>query len=123
MLNNAKTLNDLEIYRIAQELANWIFEIADSHFPPTDEHSAGDTIKAQVKAVEKHIAQSFHTRANEQSASHHTYEADSSLREVKNLMVQAKKMAWITNEVLEDFFAKHEDLKKRLDQQLAQLTK
>ncbi len=108
-----KDFDDLEIYKLAEDLAGWIYDLTDK-FPSDEKFNVISQLRRAVTSVGANIAEGygrFHYKENIQFCR----QARGSLVEIKHFMLFSKKRNYITENILNHFLSKYKQLQIKIN--------
>lgn len=108
-----KDFDDLEIYQLALNLADWIYELTMS-FPLQEKYNIVSQLRRATTSIGANIAEGygrFHYKENIQFCR----QARGSLAETKHFMLFSQKRKYITAEVLDDFLGRYRQLQIKIN--------
>jgi four helix bundle protein len=113
MANKIVDFTDLIIYRMAVELADWIYELT-AKFPEEERYNLTSQIRRASTSVYSNIAEGFgryHYKENKQFCRI----ARGSLYETKAHMIFAKRRNYLNQEILDEYLKRHTTLAIKLN--------
>ena len=109
-----KTVEDLDVYKIAYKLAMEIFEITKS-FPSEEKYSLTDQIRRSSRSVAVNIAEGWGKRNYELSFKKYLIDSMGSLEETKSWLNFCKDCNYINTEKHKLLLTKSEEIGSKLN--------
>ncbi|MBI4726112.1 four helix bundle protein [candidate division TA06 bacterium] len=110
---------DLEIYQLALDLAEWIYQIT-ANFPKEEQYNLASQVRRSSNSIGANIAEGW-GRYTYKERIHFCIIARGSLAETKHHMIFSHRMKYITTETLDTHIAKHKNLSVKLNNYIASL--
>ena len=108
-----KTINDLEVYVQAYNLAMDIFDVTKK-FPKEEKYSLTDQVRRSSRSVAVNISEGWGRRTYEQLFKKQLIDSLGSLEETKTWLNFAKDCGYIRNEVFDSFYEKSDNLGSKI---------
>lgn len=109
----ARDFDELEVYRLSLNLADWVYEITNG-FPEEEKYNAISQLRRAATSIGANIAEGFgryHYKENIQFSR----QARGSLSEMKHFMLFGKQRKYISDKTYEEFSSKYRNLQVKLN--------
>jgi len=113
MLREIRDFDDLEIYKLSMELADWIYDLT-AEFPTEEKYNVVSQLRRAVTSIGANIAEGYgryHYKENIQYAR----QARGSLSETKYFMLFSNKRKYISDKIYEEFIGKYRNLQVKIN--------
>ncbi|MDI6740362.1 MAG: four helix bundle protein [Candidatus Edwardsbacteria bacterium] len=104
---------DLEIYQLALDLAEWVYQ-GTINFPKEEQYSLTSQVRRSSNSIGANIAEGW-GRYTYKERIHFCIIARGSLAETKHHLIFSHRMKYISDEMLDIYFAKHKNLSVKLN--------
>ena len=108
-----RDFDDLEIYQLSLDLADWIYELT-TEFPSEEKYNVTSQVRDAVTSIGANIAEGFgrfHYKENIQFCR----QARGSLSETKHFMIFSKRRKYISQEAYEQFLTNYKKLQIKIN--------
>jgi len=113
-MTHAKSFRDLEVYKLARELARQIFQLSNS-FPKEETYSLTDQIRRSSRSVGGQIAEAWAKRRYEKHFKSKLTDADGEQQETQHWLETAFDCEYINTQTLKDFISKYDSVGKMIN--------
>ena len=103
-MDHANSFRDLEVYKLARQLAKEIFEIS-KRFPPEERYSLTDQIRRASRSVGAQIAEAWAKRRYEAHFVSKLTDSDGEQQETQHWLGTAQECQYISQEVEENLIS------------------
>jgi four helix bundle protein len=121
MVGVIKDFTDLEIYQLALDLANWIYEITAT-FPKEELYNLTSQMRRAVLSISTNIAEGY-GRYTFKDRIHFCIYARGSLSETKSLVIFSQRRKYISEVQWLEYQRKHINLSVKLNNYISSLNK
>ncbi len=118
-MNKITDFHELEVYRLAEDLANWIYEITD-RFPTEEKYGLISQLRRAAISIGGNLAEGFGRYFFKENKLH-CYYARGSLLEVRSYLLFSRRRNLITKEQLDKFERDYLTLKIKLNNYIASI--
>ena len=121
MRKEIRDFDDLEIYQLALDLADWLYDIT-TDFPAEEKYNIVSQLRRAATSIGANIAEGygrFHYKENIQ----YCRQARGSLAETKHFIIFSKRRKYVTQEILEEFLAKYKQLQIKINNYIKSIGK
>ena len=121
MKKEIKDFDDLEIYQLALDLADWVYDIT-LNFPSDEKFNVISQLKRASTSIGANIAEGygrFHYKENIQ----YCRQARGSLTETKHFLIFSKRRKFISQEVLDKFLPIYSRLTVKINNYIRSIKK
>jgi four helix bundle protein len=112
-MSYVKSFKDLEVYRLARELAKEIF-ILTKNFPPEEKYSLTDQIRRSSRSVGAQIAEAWGKRKYERHFISKLSDSDAEQLETQHWLETANECEYLDNSETDKLLKKCESIGKML---------
>ena len=112
-MNYVKSFRDLQVYKLARQLAKEIFDISKS-FPSEERFSLTDQVRRSSRSIGGQIAEAWAKRRYVAHFVSKLTDADGELQETQHWLGTAHECHYIRKEVETSLIAKYEEVGKML---------
>lgn len=113
-MTHAKSFRDLEVYKLARELAREIFQLT-KNFPKEETYSLTDQIRRSSRSVGGQIAEAWAKRRYEKHFISKLTDADGEQQETQHWLETAFDCEYINTQTLKDFISKYDSVGKMIN--------
>jgi four helix bundle protein len=113
MAGEIRDFDDLEVYQLALDLANWIYDLT-SNFPSEERFNVTSQVREAATSIGANIAEGygrFHYKENIQFCR----QARGSLSETKHFMIFSNKRKYVSDEIYKEFLQKYKQLQIKIN--------
>jgi len=116
-----RDFDDLDVYQLSFELANWIYDLTID-FPEEEKYGVISQLRRAATSIGANLAEGYgryHYKENVQFCRN----ARGSLCELKHFMLFSLKRDYITEDILEDFLQRYKDLQVKINNYIKSIGK
>lgn len=113
-MKHAKSFRDLEVYKLARQLAREIFEVTKS-FPKEEMYSLTNQIRKSSRSVGAQIAEAWAKRRYEKHFISKLTDADGEQQETQHWIETALDCAYISDKQVKDWLERYASIGRMLN--------
>jgi four helix bundle protein len=111
---HAKSFRDLDVYKLAREMAREIFQLSKS-FPKEETYALTDQIRRSSRSFGAQIAEAWAKRRYEKHFISKLTDADGEQQETQHWLETAFDCGYIDKSILKNFLNKYESIGKMIN--------
>lgn len=108
-----KTFLDLEVYRLAHEVAMDVFYLTKD-YPREEKYSLTDQIRRSSRSVAVNMAEGWGKRKYEKLFKRHLIDSAGSIEETKSWLLFSCDCAYLSKSIFEKYLARYEEVGAKL---------
>jgi len=112
-MNKITDFHELEVYRLAEDLANWVYDVTDK-FPSEEKYGLVSQLRRAAISIGGNLAEGFGRYFFKENKLH-CYYARGSLLEVRSYLLFSRRRGLITQEQHDQFENDYIKLKVKLN--------